>query len=502
MRPLEGTPRLLTYDTRGSSYVLIVEDSWTGLIRRFTRSPVRDGLWWLTAIEDRNGNTVFVERDDDGLPSFVAHSGGCRVEVTTTSDPSRVTGLHVLTEDGPVRVRAFGHDEAGDLTDVRNVVGATLRFDYDASHRVVGWRDSGGTTYTYTYDDSGRVVATHGSDGILDSRLEYSGPDEAGHTSVIYVDSLGNATVHRANPRGQIVSITDPEGRTTLQQWDPNDRLLSRTDPEGRTVRHHYDEAGNLVETEHEDGTRTRAVYDERLHLPTLITVPGGSTVRHAYDARGNLVRVTEPDGATTSFTHDPTGAVATVTDALGHTTTVRSDGAGLPLSVTDPLGVTTVLTRDVFGRVTSLTDALGSVTTLEWSAEGKPVRMSASDGSAETWEWDGEGNCVRHTDARGSTFRFEYAHFSLLRARTGPDGAWYEFTHDTEQPHPGDRPGRLHMVLGLEPSPFPLVDPAVQGPPGDPHRPAVRVDMGHGRQLPYQRATLAPRQRRVRPTP
>ncbi|MER5308524.1 hypothetical protein ABT034_12130 [Streptomyces sp. NPDC002773] len=37
------------------------------------------------------------------------------------------------------------------------------------------------------------------------------------------------------------------------------------------------------------------------------------------------------------------------------------------------------------------------------------------------------------HTDALGGETQFEYTHFDMVAARTTPDGARHEFTHDTE---------------------------------------------------------------------
>ncbi|MEU1277813.1 HYD1 signature containing ADP-ribosyltransferase family protein [Streptomyces sp. NPDC005805] len=55
------------------------------------------------------------------------------------------------------------------------------------------------------------------------------------------------------------------------------------------------------------------------------------------------------------------------------------------------------------------------------------------ADGTEQSWTYDGEGNCVAHSDPLGQVSRFEYTHFDLLTARTGPDGVRYEFTHDHE---------------------------------------------------------------------
>ncbi|MFF9626452.1 RHS repeat-associated core domain-containing protein [Streptomyces griseosporeus] len=431
--PAEGVPLPLTYVTRGTTYVLTTQDPRTGLMRHFEPSPICEGVWWLSGIEDRNGNTITVERADDDTPAEVTHTGGYHLRLDTDPEHGRVTALHLLTEDGPVRLRAFRYDDAGDLTESRNAVDAPLHLTYDAAHRITAWRDSNDTVFTYTYDDRGRVTATHGSEGFLDCRIEYGVPEPDGTSITAYTDSLGHITVYRANHRGQIIAITDPLGETTTQTWDRHDRLLSRTSPLGHTVRHSYDEAGNLVATEHEDGTRSTTDFDAH-DRPSTITLADGSALRQEYDARGNLTRVTEADGSSTHYAYDPTGAVATVTDALGHVTTVRNNAAGLPVEVTDPLGATTAYTRDAFGNLSALTDPLGATSTLEWSAAGKPLRLTLPDGGTETWEWDGEGNCVRHTDAAGNDTRFEFTHFDVLTARTGPDGARYLFTHDTER--------------------------------------------------------------------
>lgn len=68
-------------------------------------------------------------------------------------------------------------------------------------------------------------------------------------------------------------------------------------------------------------------------------------------------------------------------------------------------------------------------MTRLERTVEGR----TAADGTTESWTYDGEGNCTSHTDATGGVSRFEYTHFDLLTARTGPDGVRYAFDHDLE---------------------------------------------------------------------
>ncbi|MET8565147.1 DUF6531 domain-containing protein [Streptomyces flaveolus] len=130
--PAEGVRLPLTYVTRGNGYVLTVEDPHSGLIRQFEQTASRQGVWWLVCVEDRNGNTVTVERDEHDTPVTVTHSGGYRVCVD--AEDGRVTGLSVFTEGQPLRLRSFRYDEeSGDLTEVRNAVDAATRFTYDAA---------------------------------------------------------------------------------------------------------------------------------------------------------------------------------------------------------------------------------------------------------------------------------------------------------------------------------------------------------------------------------
>jgi RHS repeat-associated protein len=341
--------------------------------------------------------------------------------------------MHLVTPAGPVRLRGFSYDEAGDLTEVRSAVGTPARFRYDATHSVTGWQDSNGTEFRYVYDEAGRVVATHGTDGILNSLVAYAGPDEGGVTTATYTDSLGHATTYRANARGQIVSVTDALGHTVRHQWDDRDRLLSSTDPAGHTTRWEWSESGDVTAVFAPDGSTSRAVYNAQ-HLPVETTGPDGTVTRQDYDARGNLLAVHIPDGSTATYTYEANGAAATVTEPDGPTMRFESDGAGLPLSVADVGGARTTCTRDAFGRPLTVTDPLGGVTALGWDAEGRLTGLTAPDGTGESWTYDGEGNCTVHTDAIGGTTRLTYGPFDLLASRTTPDGATYTFTHDTER--------------------------------------------------------------------
>jgi RHS repeat-associated protein len=410
-----------------------ITEAHTGQTRLFVGNPYHgDRFYWLNCVEDRNGNTIGIQRAADGTPVGVVHSGGYQLSIAS-DERALVTELALRTPEGPMQLTEFAYDTQNRLTAVSDARGsdgetAALRFTYDAAGRVTSWTDRLGATYRYVYDSHGRVAQTKGPDGFLSSRFSY----DPAQRVTRFTDATGAVTTSRFNELGQVVAETDPLGNTVYRQWDAFDNLLSRTDPLGRTATFTWDEHDNLTSITRPDGTRTETAYNE-LNLPVTITGPDGSLWHQEYDAWGNRTSVIAPDGVTSRFTYDERGALTSHTDPSGATHHMTHDRAGLTLSYTDPLGNTYRLTRDAFGRPLRGVDPLGAENTTEWSTEGWATRAVRPDGSTESWTWDAEGNRTSHTDPTGATTRFEYTHFGKLTARTGADGARYEFRYDKE---------------------------------------------------------------------
>ncbi|XUL85320.1 DUF6531 domain-containing protein [Streptomyces galilaeus] len=439
--PVKGARWPLEWDGKPDG-AMTVTDPVTGVVRTFA-APVPSSSFGvfhlaLDSWSDRNGNRIDVERDDEGVPFGVRHSGGYYVAVDT--EGPRITALRLLdeppsryrpsiaTDEGTVVMR-YSYDESGNLAGVINSSGEPLSFTYDAQGRVTRWTDRNGTWFGYVYDERGRVVRTMGVDGILSGTLTY---DDTAHATT-YSDSQGHVSVHRHNAEGLLVEETDPLGHVTRTEWDEyGTQPVEVTDPLGHTTRYTYDENGLLTELTLADGSVARAAYNA-LGLPAKVVEPGGAVWRHTYDERGNLLRTVDPTGAETQYTNDEAGRPTAITNALGHTRTVAYDAAGLPVALTDELGHTTTIRRNVFGRVVGVTDPLGHITRLGWTAEGKPAWREQPDGSRETWTWDAEGNLLSHTDAAGNTTHHTAAHFDVPATRTDPDGAHYQFSYDTE---------------------------------------------------------------------
>ncbi|MGW1268019.1 putative T7SS-secreted protein [Streptomyces sp. NPDC002491] len=414
-------------------YALTDPDS--GLVLRFATPPGAepggDGVAWLSEVSERNGHTITIDRDEDGLPLTLVHSAGHQVSLSSAD--GLVTGLSLAGagENGAdLPLTTYGYRD-GNLTTVTKPSGATTTFVYDDRRRVIAWIDSNNSRYDYLYDDHDRVVAEGGEAGHVQITLTYTEPDpETGHRTTVLTTADGRTTRHLIGPGCHVLATTDALGHTTRFRHDSRGNLLSRTDPLNRTTAFSYDEKGRLAAITRADGTELRVVRGP-FGLPTERYDPDGARWLQEFDERGNRTSVTDPAGLVTRYAYDDFGLLTSVTDALGATTAVRCDAAGRPAEVTDPAGGTTRLERDALGRPVRITDPVGAVTLLEWHVDGQLAQRTGPDGAAESWTYDGEGNCLSHLDAAGGVSRFEYTHFDLLVARTRPDGSRYEFTHD-----------------------------------------------------------------------
>ena len=328
--PAKGARWPLEWDGKPDS-AMTVTDPATGVVRTFG-APVPSpsfGVFHLPleSWADRNGNRMDVERDAEGIPFGIRHSGGYYVAIDTAGP--RITALRLLDEplsrytrtaqdDGTVVMR-YGYDSAGNLTEVINSSGEPLRFAYDGEGRVAHWTDRYGTWFSYVYDERGRVTQTEGIDGVLSGTLTY---DDTARTTT-YTDSLGHISTHRYNDEGLVEEKTDPLGNVTRTTWDEyGSRPVTVTDPLGNTTRYRYDDAGNPTELALPDGSVARAVHNA-LGLPTTVVEPGGARWQHTYDERGNLLATVDPVGAETRYAYDTAGRPTAITNALGHTRTV-----------------------------------------------------------------------------------------------------------------------------------------------------------------------------------
>jgi RHS repeat-associated protein len=274
----------------------------------------------------------------------------------------------------------------GDLVQVTDAWGRSLRLTYSPSHKLLQVVDPLGRTNSFTYDASGRRLAT----------------------------------------------ITDAAGKTTRFLYNFYNQLVQKTDRGGRSFFYGY-RNGSPVEMR--DGAQVLRVslanpvnwatdpdalaYTlTRVYIPSVTTLTDGFGGRweYAYDTNGFMVSARMPDGTTNAWSYDPiTLRLASARDGLGRTTRHFYDALGNRLRTIDPLNNTNVWTYDpVFNQRTSHTDQNGRVTTWRYDERGNRTNEigPAPFFYTRSWTYDSHGNVLTEKDPNGNLTRHFYDHY------------------------------------------------------------------------------------------
>jgi RHS repeat-associated protein len=381
----------------------------------------------LSAITDRNGNLITIDRDPSGTPTAIQHSGGYQVAVDSVD--GRITGLSMArATNRDIPLVGYQYNEDARLSAVVNSSGRAMRFEYDDASRITRWTDRNGHWYSYEYNDAGQVSRTDGSGGALACTIQYDPQNRV----TTYRNSLGAVSRYHFDESWQLTREVDPLGATTLFEHDEYGRLTAETDQLGRTTRYEYGLTEEPTRVTYPDGNSIVTTQDEH-GLPVEVTGADAARWRYRRDERGNIVEETDPTGAVTRFGYSDLGHRRTETDALGNVHHIQTDARGLPVGVVNPLGHPTRIDRDELGRVTATVDPLGNTTKMTWTVEGKLLTKTMPDGTVERWRHDPEGNFAEYSVGDGPTLSITTTHFDLPVAQVGRDGSRIEFGYDTE---------------------------------------------------------------------
>ncbi len=400
-----GGSRTFTYDPAGH----LTNDSWGTRSTTYTYDP---GTGTLQSSNEGLGSTLGVVPESiQGLQTNPARSASQNQAVltdalgrvttytlnslgqeTTLQTPDGATqswqrdfaGQPTVYTDQLGRVTTYTYQYGagdGELTQVTNPDGSTLRYQYDPTfHQVTREQDPLGRVTTYTYNSNGDPATT--------------------------TDPLGRVTTDVWS-NGLLQSTTDPLGRTTTYQYNSQRQVVDEVDPLGRTTTYSYDGAGNQAAIETPLGRVTTLVYDGNRDLTETID-PLGRVTTYQYDAQGDVTSVTDPLGNVTRYAYDARGLETSETDAFGtplqRTTTYGYDALGRLVSETNPLGVVTTYAYDAISRPTGETDAVGT-----------PVQRTS------TTVYDAVGNVIETIDPLGRVTTYSY---DLLNRPTGETDA------------------------------------------------------------------------------
>ena len=213
--------------------------------------------------------------------------------------------------------------------------------------------------------------------------------------SHLFYDSLGNVRQE---------DIYDSEGKfaySILKEYNPRGDLLSETNPLGQKALYTYDTRGRpKSSTNFSQNIQKEMTYDlrGRLREETEITQDKVRTQRYHYDFNDCLIQKRDAYHNLTSYTYQ-----TLIKQPVKITHPPISSPSG------DPVEVVILTEYDPFGRKIKETDANGNSTQFRYNAYGSVVEITDPEGHQEQFFYFKNGKLKTHIDKEGLSTHYEY---------------------------------------------------------------------------------------------
>lgn len=449
--PTDPTPLYFLYTEKGSR-----------LTRRFDYHGIVDNRrsYRLTAVTDRNGNTLAVNYDGNGRISSL-------VDATNRATSFEYDGngrCIAMTTPGNLTAR-YEYDDSGNMIKSTDLLGTETIFDYDEDGYMtamtvgdkttsITWTDRGLRKTVSAITDAAAQVTTYGFEGTatkvvdpLNRIIEYgntgegtalvTGPylettwtdptppgggdpppgsgdqgtppgGETPQSRFVSFDkglptelTLPNGTYAiEYDDRGNLVKITDPLGHETLAEWDDADNLVKRTDAMDNEWLYEYDQAGNMTGITTPEGRKTDLTYNSPGQQLTVISDPLGRRTTLTYDGHGNVATLCDHVEACASFTYDEAGIdVAGIVDSLGNSYLLTYDANRRLVEIKNPDGTVRSFGYDAFSP-RSMTDENNNIQSLERDTLLRATEFQDGEDNVTRMSYDAVGNLLTVVNA------------------------------------------------------------------------------------------------------
>jgi RHS repeat-associated protein len=403
----------------------------------------------LNAEEDRNGNTVTINRDEEGRILSVGDESGRELLysydpegfVESIEDPAGHV-VHYEYEDGNLVAVSqpgsteprwqFGYDHDSELTSLTDGRGETTKTRYrafraasqeDPMGRVTSWSyslEEAGSTTTISEPNGSETVEQFNESGLVSSVTRAAGTP------------LAATTTYEYNPADELIAVTNPEEETTEVGYGVNGDKISETDPEGHETTWTYNRAHEVTAETWPSGEETTVERDAHGNPQSVsrpapeseiqtdafdygphgelesMMDPVGATWTYGYDAEGDLESEVDPEGNERTWAYDEDSRVISTVSPRGNTggaepaeftTSIERDPQGRPLKIEDPLGGTTEYSYDEDGDLKWLADPNGNQTWFTYDPDGEQTEVERSTGAVEETGYDEAGQVTRQTN-------------------------------------------------------------------------------------------------------
>ena len=411
-------------DKGGSGKISLAYDAGQNLF------VMHDIVTHMSYFYGEGGRLVRVE-DGTGHRSQYLYADGILCGITT------FTGLRigVSVSDGRLRelVDVLGrtvryeYDDRKRLVRVNQNGRGITRYEYDGKGRITGITDQNNKRYTVNaYDSRGRVTRQDYPDGTC---CEISYDDTEGSASFYYPETGGRQTAFH-NADGLVTRMEYQDGTREEYEYDAWQNRTAHRDRNGNLTRWEYAREGFLRKETDAGGLETVREYDGGGHVVSETDNAGGC-IRYAYDACHRLVRKdtllsSDPqEWGTEGYEYDRHGRCTKKTDARGNATRYRyadetmqePGGAGyFPTREISPSGNEYAYAYDAAGRKTHAKTADGSVH-LAYNSLNHVICTTDGEGNGTHDDYDNLGSPIRHHNARqwekgrsgGHAYEYDY---------------------------------------------------------------------------------------------
>ncbi|WP_208492147.1 putative Ig domain-containing protein [aff. Roholtiella sp. LEGE 12411] len=266
----------------------------------------------------------------------------------------------------------YNYDTLGKLKSLTDGTGANIiTYTYDNVGRLSREDNGNGTYTTYSYDLVGQllILANYESDGIVNSRFDYTYDNAGRRTSMT---TLEGTTTYGYDSIGQLTLVNLHNGRIIEYQYDGAGNRIQVKDSGVETgyntnnlnqytsvgaATFTYDTDGNLITKTQGANTWTYS-YDSENRLIGAVTPEGNWS--YEYDALGNRI-ASILNGQRTEYLLDPTGLGDVVGEYGGNENIIARYTHGLGLvSRVDGTNAASYYDADAIGSIVGLTGGDG----------------------------------------------------------------------------------------------------------------------------------------------
>ncbi len=350
---------------------------------------------YLSRIEDRNGNIIIVDVDNEG----------------------RITGL---TDQAQRQVSILYSD--GRITKITDPSGRTVTYGY-TNGLLTKVTDPMGAVTTYDYDIEGYLNCITDNNGNTVEKVTYDhNKGENQHKISKITEIYGNVFTYEYDNINKKTTIKDINGRETIKWYDSSMYITNTKDAEGRltTTEYYLDSAGinSFGEAKSE-------------------TDRNGNKILYSRDANGNITKITNPDESTRIFTYDDKNNVTSQKDESGKYTFYIYDSEGKNLVRTvQPLNGTDIYTegsnKNNFAIETYEYYSDSESEQLGYKTYGLMKFFTDAEGNRYEYTYDQYGNKAGVKDPEtGKTKKYEYNYAGWNTAEISAEGNRTENIYD-----------------------------------------------------------------------